>query len=119
MKQAKTPAWTYYFDYVRGRRRNSRGAGHGSESPFVLGNVLLPGAKDRAVIDTMQGHWIQFAKTGDPNGPGLPTWPSYSEGKPTTMVYGQERMRAEQDWLKQRFDLLFEAIATTWPSADW
>jgi hypothetical protein len=32
-----------------------------------------------------------------------------------TLVYGQESVRAERDWLKARFDLLFEAIAATWP----
>ena len=114
MERVKTPAWTYYFDYVRGRGRNARGAGHGSESPYVFGNVVLPGDRERKIIHDMQGHWVQFAKTGDPNGPDLPQWPSYSAAKPVAMVYGQDQIRAEQDWLKQRFDILFEAITATW-----
>lgn len=115
MERVKTPAWTYYFDYVRGRGRNARGAGHGSEVPFVFGSVLLPSDRDREIIRVMQGHWIQFAKTGDPNGPSLPEWPSYTAAKPMTLVYGQESIRAERDWQKARFALLFEAIAATWP----
>jgi para-nitrobenzyl esterase len=114
MEQVKTPAWTYYFDYVRGRGRNARGAGHGSESPFILGTVLLPGARDREIIQAMQGYWIQFAKTGDPNVPGLAQWSAYSSVNSTTLVIGQEGIRSERDWLKPRFDLLFEAIAATW-----
>jgi hypothetical protein len=114
MEQVKTPAWTYHFDYVRGRGRNSRGAGHGSEVTFVFDSVILPGANERKIIDAMQGHWIQFAKTGDPNGPGLTQWPGYTSCSPTTLVIGQERIRSERDWLKPRMDLLFEAIAATW-----
>ena len=115
MERTNTPGWTYYFDYVRGRGRNSQGAGHGSEVPFVFDSVLLPSARDREIMDAMQGHWIQFAKAGDPNGSGLPKWPAYSSANPTTLVYGQDRIRAELAWLKPRFDLLFEAISATWP----
>ncbi len=114
MEQAQTKAWTYYFDYVRGRGRNSRGAGHGSEVTFVFDNLILPGEADRAMSRTMQGHWIQFAKTGNPNGPGLPEWPSYSAANPTTLVYGQDSIKPTRDLHTARFDLLFEAMNATW-----
>ena len=114
MEATQSPAWTYYFDYVRGRGRNSRGAGHGSEVTFVFDNLILPGEADRAMSRTMQGHWIQFAKTGDPNGPGLPEWPSYSAANPTTLVYGQDSIKPTRDLHKARFDLLFEAMNATW-----
>jgi para-nitrobenzyl esterase len=29
----------------------------------------------------MRTYWTDFAKTGNPNGPGLPNWPVYSEAK--------------------------------------
>ena len=44
-----------------------------------------PGAtvtsQDQAVARTVNTYWANFAKTGDPNGPGLPTWPRHDPSK--------------------------------------
>jgi para-nitrobenzyl esterase len=110
MERAETPAWMYHFDYVRGRGKNSRGAGHGSEVPFVMGSVLLPSAEDRELMHAMQGHWVQFAKTGDPNGKGLPEWPRYTSKEPKTMVYGQKSITAVENLDQPKFDILFGCV---------
>jgi para-nitrobenzyl esterase len=45
-------------------------------------------ATDRALSATMQGYWVNFAKTGDPNGPGLPRWtPVSAQGTPQLMLF--------------------------------
>jgi para-nitrobenzyl esterase len=46
---------------------------------------------DRRVSDTVSSYWTNFAKTGDPNGKGLPTWPAYRTDSHMTMELG-ERM---------------------------
>jgi para-nitrobenzyl esterase len=45
------------------------------------------GARPRALSTQMAGALLQFMKTGDPNGGGLPEWPKYSESRGETMVF--------------------------------
>lgn len=57
------------------------GVHHGVDLAYVFGNLDEPGAYDevdRALSGTVMGYWVNFAKTGDPNGPGLPPWPEYN-----------------------------------------
>ena len=66
------------------------GTPHGGEIAFVFGTLGAGGFgpppppatdEDRAVSKMAQGYWVNFARTGDPNGAGLPTWPRYDPGK--------------------------------------
>ena len=43
--------------------------------------------QEAAVSEIMQQYWVNFAKTMNPNGPGLPEWPVYEEGKKTVMQF--------------------------------
>jgi para-nitrobenzyl esterase len=59
-------------------------AAHASELQFVW-NLNLPTpstltltADEQALSATMVKYWTQFAKTGDPNVTGIPTWPPYT-----------------------------------------
>jgi para-nitrobenzyl esterase len=45
------------------------------------------GPRPRALSTKMAGALLQFMKTGDPNGSGLPEWPKYSSANGETMVF--------------------------------
>jgi carboxylesterase type B len=73
--------------------QESRGAFHGSEIPYMMGSlasVKQPFTdNDQKISDTMTQYWANFAKTGNPNGNGLPNWPVYTAGNiKTTMLLG-------------------------------
>ena len=86
-----SPAYLYRFSYVQTamRERMRSGTPHGGEIAFVFGTLgtaafgppVPPTPEDQAVSKVAQGYWVNFAKTGDPNGAGLPTWPRYDSGK--------------------------------------
>ncbi|MGC2619568.1 MAG: carboxylesterase family protein, partial [Acidobacteriaceae bacterium] len=42
---------------------------------------------DATLSEQMQGYWTNFAKRGNPNGPGLPKWPGYSGNAPALMHF--------------------------------
>ena len=89
----KAPAYLYWFTWQTpifdGRPR----AFHCAEIPFVFGNTdscahMTGGGDDaRALSDKMLATWVQFAKTGDPNHPGIPHWQPYSSKAAPTMIF--------------------------------
>jgi para-nitrobenzyl esterase len=80
----KSKVFLYYFDRVApGTPSQTRwGAFHSGEIPYAL-NTLNRWDRpfetaDRKLANQMSTYWVNFATTGDPNGPGLPEWPAYS-----------------------------------------
>ena len=50
----------------------------GSSVTLMAGNP-----REEAFADQVSQYWVNFAATGNPNGAGLPTWPSVTELRPT------------------------------------
>jgi para-nitrobenzyl esterase len=83
-----SPAYLYRFSYVQTSMREQMRAGapHGGEIGYVFGTLAAgrggaPTPEDLAVSRMAQSYWVNFARTGDPNGPGLPAWPRHDPGK--------------------------------------
>ena len=53
----------------------------------------------------MQQYWVNFAKTMNPNGEGLPTWPTFEEGKATVMQFNNGASLIEMP-NKERINLI-------------
>ena len=92
-EHAQSPVWYYYFDNAPG------GSPHGSEVALVFANEdHRPGrdpwdARTRALSQQLQGYWVNFAKTGNPNGASadgqaLPNWPRFDPAKPSVLELG-------------------------------
>ncbi|MCW1883526.1 carboxylesterase family protein [Luteolibacter flavescens] len=71
----KNKAFLYYYDH---RNSPDKGADHGAEIAYIFGNVARSKPADRAMSDLVSSYWVNFAKTGDPNGPGLPEWTAFT-----------------------------------------
>jgi para-nitrobenzyl esterase len=85
----KAPAWIYLFSHVpphpEGNGNNPRapvGAMHFSEVIYVFDNLRMKDYPwtdlDRRTADVLATYWTNFAKTGNPNRPGLTGWPVYN-----------------------------------------
>ncbi len=103
------PTFRYRFAYVPEARRANSDAGHGRELQFIFGAEGVPGAgilsrRDREVASRMRGYWINFARSGDPNGPGLPKWDA--AGGDRLLLITNDRIASGDDPLAERLDRL-------------
>jgi para-nitrobenzyl esterase len=75
------PVYAYRFSYVADSI-GTPGAAHATDIPFFLANASIKygeqtTSKDIAVGKTISAYLVNFARTGNPNGAGLPRWPIY------------------------------------------
>jgi para-nitrobenzyl esterase len=91
------PVYYYRFSYVAesARTPTTRGAGHASDIPFFFHTEAVrfgeaTTEKDRSVGRIASGYLINFVKTGNPNGPGLPRWPLYEAARDSMLDFSAE-----------------------------
>jgi para-nitrobenzyl esterase len=115
------PAYLYQFGYVpvSGQQRSPYGAGHGSEVSFVFntldaprfGPPSKPTEAEYELAKKMNAYWANFAKTGNPNGAGLPNWSPYNNQNQDILdveLYG--KIISKPDPRKARFDVVEKAM---------
>lgn len=114
------PVYMYQFGYVpaAAQQRSPYGAGHGSEVSFVFNTLNArwgPPAEatstEKELARAMNNYWVNFAKTGNPNGAGLPNWPLYNNQHQDMLdVELDGKIISKPNPRKARFDVIEKAM---------
>lgn len=84
------------------------GAYHSGDLAYAFGNQHLVGfnwtEQDREVSRVMSQYWVNFARTGDPNGEGVPHWPRYEAATDQSIELGAE-IGVVSEVRKEKLDL--------------
>lgn len=103
--------YIYQFGHVPPDKPNfpNYGAFHTSEVPFALHTLHTwnrPWQKlDKELENTISSYWVNFAKTGNPNGNSLPEWKSYDSQSGNIMLFG-DKVEIKAALLKKEIDFL-------------
>lgn len=114
------PAYIYQFGYVpsSARQRSPYGAGHGSEVPFVFNTLAARWGQatealpvENELARAMNSYWVNFAKSGNPNGAGLPNWPLFNKEQQEILdVELDGKIISKKDPRKARLDVIEKAM---------
>ena len=104
------PTFRYRFAYVPEAQRQDSDGGHGRELQFVFGAEGVPGGsmfthRDREVAGLLRAYWTNFAKTGDPNGSGLPFWEASANRENLLLISNVGISSGDDPW-SERLDRL-------------
>jgi len=109
-KTAHSPIYRYRLDLGAppSKFHPEEIAFHSDEIEYVFGTLdTRPGAvwrdSDRKLSEQIMSYWTNFAKTGDPNGPGLPTWPTYAESDPVLHLDDPISVRPDEHRARYQF----------------
>jgi para-nitrobenzyl esterase len=102
------PTYRYYYAKPR---PGARGAAHSAEIEYAMGNLASNTSyswtpDDEKVSQTMQGFFVNFVKTGNPNGAGLPKWPAANAGGTVPVMHIDVDSRTEPETGRDRYVLL-------------
>jgi para-nitrobenzyl esterase len=94
-RTGKSNVYLYYFDQHPERAADSpeadHGMAHGHDVSYVFKTLNREDPKlrpaDLEISETVATYWTNFAKRGDPNGPGVPEWPRFSESERRVMYF--------------------------------
>jgi para-nitrobenzyl esterase len=111
-KTGEAPVYRYHFELAATPSKFHPGtfAFHSDDIEYVFGTLdTRPGwtvrPEDRKLSEDIMTYWTNFAKTGDPNGAGMPVWPKYNdEGYP--LIHLNTTITAGPDTLRPRYEFL-------------
>ncbi len=114
-KTGDAPVYRYHFELAAPPSKFDPGsyAFHSDDIEYVFGTLdTRPGAvwrpEDRKLSDEMMDYWANFAKTGDPNGPGLPEWPRFD--KTGLLIHLDSSITTGPDTTRARYEFLLKGM---------
>jgi para-nitrobenzyl esterase len=114
-KTGQSPVFRYHFELAATPSKFHPGtfAFHSDDIEYVFGTLdTRPGwtvrPEDRKLSDEMMSYWTNFARSGNPNGPGLPMWPKL--GVDDALIHLNDPITAGPDTLRARYEFLLEGI---------
>jgi para-nitrobenzyl esterase len=94
--QRAAPVFMYRYDWETPEGGGHMRSPHTIEIQFVFTNIKIAGPliskmpEAYALADRTSASWAAFARTGNPNTPKLPKWPTYSAATRDTMLFNNE-----------------------------
>jgi para-nitrobenzyl esterase len=115
--QQGSPAYVYQFAMPQGARDGALNVPHTAEIAYAFDNLELaqalvgtPDAQDQALADVMSTAWANFARSGNPNGEGVPEWPQWTAEERAVMLFDADP-EAVVDPYTTRLEALGAAMA--------
>lgn len=109
LKTGDAPVYRYHFELAATPSKFHPGtfAFHSDDIEYVFGTLdTRPGwevrPEDRKLSDQMMTYWSNFAKTGDPNGTGVPEWPKYTADS-YPLIHLNSEITSGPDTLRPRY----------------
>jgi para-nitrobenzyl esterase len=114
-KTSGLPVYRYHFELAAlpSKFHPAVAAFHSDEIEYVFGALdTRPGEtirpEDRKLSEQMMSYWTNFARTGDPNGPGLPEWPKY--GKNDSLIHLDSTITSGPDMQRPCYEFLLKGM---------
>jgi len=114
-KTGESPVYRYHLELpaLPSKYHPDAAAYHSDDIEYIFGTLdTRPGEtirpEDRKLSEQMMSYWTNFARSGDPNGPGLPEWPKYGPGD--ELIHLDSPITSGPDALRPRYEFLLRGM---------
>jgi len=119
-KSGESPIYRYHLELPAPPSKFHPGslAFHSDDIEYVFGTLdTRPGAEwrpeDRTLSEQMMTYWTNFAKSGDPNGSGVPLWPKL--GTDDIVLHFDNPITVAPSTVEPRYEFLLQGVPSTRP----